>query len=304
MRRSVVWLAVILVGTTAGAVAERVTERQPLALRYAPAPGRVVRTVSWTATAVTIGDVTVAGQPPAGDTLRLDAEAVQSVTERVVEARQHGWLVERVLDSTRARARAMGGAWRDVAFDTLRPTARMTISDRLQIDDFALVQPDSVSPATREWLRNPAGTFEFAFPERAVHVGEGWATELIFPMATTLDLEEVGASLPRDAQLVARVTVTLDSIVARSSDTLAYLRLQGNFVPTTLTQAAEAGAGTAAVRGGVAGNLIWSTGWDAWVSGATRAVLNVRFDAAALEEGVQAGFQMRLDASTRFQVRP
>lgn len=278
-------------------------QAQQMQLRYAPSAGRLLRTITWTDVAATIRDLPQAGQPPSGDTLHIDVSLLQSISERALAREGNAWQVERTLDSARGRMRAMAGSWRDLAADTSRPNARMLVSDRFQVSRFSMVG-DTASSSVREWLRNPAGGFELTFPEGPVSVGSSWNSDLVFALANGVDLSQAGAQAAEGAELVAHVSMTLDSVVPRTGDTLAYLRVQGAFVPTTLSQAPEVGRGTASISGGFAGTMIWSTGWDAWVSGATRAQSVVRFDAVALEEGVQAGFELRMDVTSRFQVRP
>jgi hypothetical protein len=278
--------------------------QQTIQLRYRPEVGRTVRTVSWHEIAMTIGDLPVPGDADS-DTLRLDVEMLQSVTERVREGLGGRYVVERWIDSTRSRMRAMSGSWRDVDLDSLGVgAAHLEINERFQVQEFGLTRGDTAGPVT-EWLRNPAGTFELSFPEAAVAVGDSWSTELVMPLTTAgVELEEPGADVAKGAELVARVNVTLDSLVIRGVDTLAYLRARGSFLPLSVSQAAEVSEGSASIRGAFAGNLIWSTGWDAWVSGAARARFTVRVEVSGTEQVGGPGFEMRVLADARWQVRP
>lgn len=292
--------AAALLGTAAAEA------QQTIRLRYSPQAGRSVRTVSWTDLSMTFGDLPGTAEAAPADTLRIDLEMVQSVTERVMNAEAGRFVVERTIDSTRSRMRAMAGPWQDVPIDSAAlPMARIVVTDRLQIEQFALTQGDSAAPSA-EWLRNPAGSFELTLPEDAVAVGESWTTDLVFPLpGNRAALAEAGAdAVATGVELVARVTVTLDSLVTRGTDTLAFTRVQGSFLPLTLSEAAEVADGTASIRGAFGGSLIWSTGWDAWVSGAARARLTVQIEMAGTEETPAAGVQVRVDSETRFQVRP
>lgn len=280
--------------------------QQTIRLRYTPQAGRSVRTVSWTDLSMTFGDLPGAGEAATADTLRIDVEMVQSVTERVLNAEAGRFVVQRTIDSTRSRMRAMAGPWQDVPVDSAAlPVARLVVSDRLQIEDFTLTRGDSAAPSA-EWLRNPAGTFELTLPESAVAVGESWTTDLVFPLpGSGAALAQAGAEeVAAGAELVARVTVTLDSLVTRGTDTLAYTLVQGSFLPLMLSEAAEVAEGTASIRGAFGGTLIWSTGWDAWVSGAARAVLTVQIEMTGTEDAPAAGVEVRVNSETRFQVRP
>jgi hypothetical protein len=53
----------------------------------------------------------------------------------------------------------------------------------------------------------------------------------------------------------------------------------------------------------LAGSLVWSTGWSAYVSGATRMLLNVTL-LQPTPGGVLEGMEVGIDALYRFQVRP
>lgn len=281
--------------------------QQSMLLRYQPRVGRIVRTVAWTDVAMTIGDLPVGEAAPPGDTLRLDVELLQGVTERVLERRGTAYVVQRTLDSVRTRMRAMGGAWRDVEGDSaVRPVARLLLTERLQIEDFTLTAGDTTAPAV-EWLRNPAGTFELSFPEEPVTVGQSWTTDLVFPLTTAVEFAEIGTDVAEGAELVAQVTATLDSVVPRTTDTLAYVRVAGSFLPLTVSEAAEIAVGIMTIRGAFASTLIWSSGWAAWVSGAARARVTMRMESAATDvagEPVPGGFELRMDMRSRFQVRP
>jgi len=112
----------------------------------------------------------------------------------------------------------------------------------------------------------------------------------------------VSVWLSRVGDIVARSTLALDSLVDRGADTLAFLRVQGTLLPTTVASAAEAAEGRARLTGGFGGRLIWSTGWDAFVSGAVR--LRVRMVTFAGPPNTEVpDFTLDVDASSRFQVR-
>lgn len=303
MRADTTALLLAMLGTAVGGT-PLLEAQQAIELRYGPAVGRTLRTLAWHDVALTIGDLPEPGATLSADTLRIDVEMLQSISERVAEA-GGGFVIERWIDSTTGRVREMSGAWNDLRADPASlPAARVELTDRLQVEAFTVTRGETGSAAA-QWLRNPAGTFELVFPEAPVSVGGSWTTELVMPLPTgEQELDEVGAELTEGAELVARVDVTLDSVVARGTDTLAYLRLRGRFLPLTVSEAAEVAEGRASIRGAIAGNLIWSTGWDAWVSGAARSRFTVRVEVTGAEAIPAAGFQMQVVSDTRFQVRP
>ena len=296
----------IVLGVVVGLVGPQAVEAQAIELRYRPAIGRNLRTVSWHEVAVTVGDLPSAPGGMAGDTLRLDVEVLQSIAERVVGSQGGRYAVERAVDSTRGRSRAMSGSWRDLEFGDSAgpPAARMRITERLQIEDFVMTTGDTASPSV-QWLRNPGGMFELTFPETRVSAGDSWTTEVVFPLTLSMaGIDEPGAEIVEGAALVSRATLTLDSVVARGTDTLAFLQMRGTFLPLSVSPAAETAEAQASVSGGIAGYLLWSTGWDAWVSGTARTQITVRTRLGPAEQGPPEGFEMRVRQDTRFQVRP
>ncbi len=90
--------------------------------------------------------------------------------------------------------------------------------------------------------------------------------------------------------------VTVDSLVARANDTLAYLSVRGGFAPR-----AAQGAGGAS-GGDVVGSLVWSTGWSTFVSGAMRIRLRVGLGGSAGAPDEEVG--LLLERTVRHQVRP
>ena len=92
----------------------------------------------------------------------------------------------------------------------------------------------------------------------------------------------------------------LDSIMPRGEDTLLYLSARGQFLPVTVSTSVALGGlpATAELWGQFTSRLIWSTGWNAFVSMVLTARVYQRFEVAE-ESG---GHYPRL--RRRFQGRP
>lgn len=301
MRPEALWLTL----AATALVPARAAAQDSLLLRYRPFPGAVVHSLVWTDVTMTITDMSGAvGEIGVADSLTLETAMRHSITERVREATEGRYVVERTLDSARLRMRALGGAWAERRTDELvRRTARIVLNSRLQAGDFQLVDRQGAPPLAVDALRTPAGGYEFGFPEAPIVTGETWTAELIYPFNNPIELEGAASTLVQNAELIARATVVLDSVVPRPSDTLAYLRLSGNFLPLTIPASPATGRGPTDVTGALAGRLIWSSGWNAFVSGAARAVIMVQAAPGGGEVG-QGGTRMRFDATSRFRVRP
>lgn len=315
-------------------LARTLPAQDAVSLRYQPRRGAVVRSISWTDMSVkmalgglmdilattmvdSMGAATGDQGRAAGDSVRaalaqqsLDSIEVQLsmrqyLTEQVTDVQPGRFSVWRTVDSTRVRVRAQGEDWQEAPGSRIpRTSARVMLNDRYQISDFQMERRDSLALLVRDFLRTPQG-MEVALPENPVAAGASWTTDIVFPFSYSEALSGEGDDLPvQDAELVTRATITVDSIVVRAPDTLAYMRVSGNFLPVTVTEAVEDADAATTFTGGMAGTLIWSTGWSAFVAGSTRAVLTaeVRFTAPGTETG--QGMGMRFDATSRFQVRP
>jgi hypothetical protein len=116
-------------------------------------------------------------------------------------------------------------------------------------------------------------------PERWVAAGDHWGARLEFPLGEFLGRRPT--STP-SVTLTARATFTVDSVAARSQDTLAYVGFSGAFAPREVTD--EEGA-VLRYGGVLQGTLVWSTGWRSLVSGVTRT----RVELGAVEPDAPAG---------------
>jgi hypothetical protein len=176
----------------------------------------------------------------------------------------------------------------------------------MRVLDVERLAGEAMGPARLVPFRAFSTGMEFALPEPPVDVGQSWVSDVVLPLHEPSGIEgevEVSPWLQRVGDLVARSTFTLDSLVDRGTDTLAFLRVQGTFLPMTIASAVEAAEGRARVGGSLAGRMIWSTGWSAFVSGAVRTRVSVAtFLGAPQDES--PGVSATVDVTSRFQVRP
>jgi hypothetical protein len=273
--------------------------QESMQLRYRPSPGAVVHTLWWF-------DVTSSLADGRGDDLTIEASGLRSMTQRVVDAAGNRRIVEVTRDSLRLRRRPAGGLWTVIADSgQSQATARLEVDDRLRVQRFELLAPNETGSARTGTLRAFAAGFELSFPDEPQAPGATWTADVVIPFDEPIGIEEepgIAAWLAQASDIVARSTVTLDSIVVRSTDTLAYLQVRGTFLPTTLASAGEVAAGRARLGGAFGGRLIWSTGWQAFVAGALRYQVRMSTFSGRPEAEVPR-LVLDADISTRFQVR-
>jgi hypothetical protein len=300
MRPKTTWLC-IAAAWLATAVPPPVLAQQSIMLRYRPQPQTRIHTLWWHQGRATLRE----GAPdvPAIDSIMVETEFLRSLTSSVAEERGDFFVVEVRHDSTRARARPVGGVWRELPGLRQRVTAvRLLVDQRLRVADLQVTAGDSVTLFEIQVLRGFTSGLEFGLPDTPIAPGDTWTADIVLPVAGPDGFGEetpVAQRFVDQPEVIARSTFTVDSLVPRPSDTLAYLTVQGGFVPAVIPLQQEGVQGTLTLTGAFGGSLIWSTGWNAFVAGAFRT----RATMAAVEgEGVSV--TLRTEASSRFQVRP
>lgn len=247
------------------------------------------------------------------DSMTVQMEMQQHITEMVIEAQDGRYVVQRSVDSVTARIREQDQGWEDHDMgETWPQSAQLVLDDRLRISDFRLLTADPDQRNLPDFLRSPHGGFTLALPDDPVSPGTTWSADVTFPfnlgetMGAGAGQEEAPGSPIERAELTSQARVTLDSLVVRGPDTLAYLRARGEFAPVTETEQNEMGQGTATLSGAFAGVFVWSTAWNTFVTGSSRAqlVMDARFGAGEEEAGAGFGIGMRFTVTNRFQVRP
>ncbi len=196
-------------------------------------------------------------------------------------------------DSVLVRVRNRG-PWREFAIENADTAwVQVRMDERMQVTQMNV--GGSLVGVT-ELLPVLTGVRYLVLPERELRPSEGWTSQ------TEISVAWAGMDKGSALQgILGRAHLTLDSIVARTSDTLGFISVTGVFGPTTLV-----GAGSTTnlrASGHIKGQLVWSTGWGLFVSGATQTRLEVsRQTRGAPEDGI--GDSLTLEKTTRYQVRP
>jgi hypothetical protein len=217
----------------------------------------------------------------------------------VVEDLGDASVVSFTYDSSYAQYRVRpGGGWIE-----LRPRQGKVGPYRWLVDHH--LQRALIDPPPDVWDLNVAsgltGMVELPLPEEPVVIGERWPVSFQFPFTTQVPSRSpliIAIALP--AQGVAVV----DSVVARATDTLAYVTASVGVGPTTVPAAfgAEGGDLPVQLSGSVTASLIWSTGWQAWVSGIQTIKIDHRVRVSADDDAVAPTMQSNL--TSRFRIRP
>ena len=196
-------------------------------------------------------------------------------------------------DSVLVRVRD-GGPWREFAVENADTAwVQVRMDDRLQVTQMHV--GGSLVGVT-ELLPVLTGVPYLVLPERELRAAESWTGKT--------EISGIGAGMDRGSALpgiLGRAHLILDSIVARTNDTLGFISVTGVFGPTTLV--AAGGTSKLLASGHIMGQLVWSTGWGLFVSGVTQTRLEVsRQTGGAPEDGI--GDSLTLEKTTRYQVRP
>jgi hypothetical protein len=146
-----------------------------------------------------------------------------------------------------------------------------------------------------------AVAYHLDLPRETVDIGGEWGADLTVPFEMEIPLETPEVIV---VNLLSPATGLLDSLVVRGVDTLAYLSLTGRFLPQTVATSYQLGGGPAQAEiwGEVVGRLIWSTGWNAFVSGVMTARVNHRLEAVP-GSGVEDA-RITATITTKIHVRP
>jgi hypothetical protein len=240
----------------------------------------------------------VVGFPSMPDSTEIQSSWRTVTTQRVSQLSGTDRLISGSLDSSRARSRLGTGAREEVLLAGVQGLrGRWIMSDRLQVTGLAGGQ--SGDGAFMDALTATTAGLSFALPEAPVPVGGEWSGPFRFPLGAHLTASGKVAS---SGSIGGVATAVLDSLVARARDTLAYITVRAVASPTTLPFAAEGGIGSATFTGGFAAGLVWSTGWNAVVSGATNARVTGTVSIQRAD-GSPVNGALTLNISARHQVR-
>ncbi len=237
------------------------------------------------------------GFPELPDSTTAEVSSRASITRRTAALETGGYAVRVSYDSVTAQSRISedvrdlplpwdGGLWADYVADR-----RMVFTGPTGSNDSAAVSI----------VRAAAASPHLVLPQGGLVPGDEWSSEISMPFAM---------ELPSDSPVIIAVDLSatvagrLDSLLARGADTLAFISLRGNYSPTTLDTDYQLGGGPARVEfwGNFAGSMIWSTGWNAFVSGVVSARINQRLEAVP-GSGVEDA-RVFATVTTRIRVRP
>lgn len=219
-----------------------------------------------------------------GGTRTRELVELGGVREVAVRGRENAVAVHLNYDSIRTRVREGAGAWREQPEPDDSAWVQARFDARLRS---TVVASGGTRAGAERMLDLVTGFPRLELPARAVRAGDAWRS----PVAVRVPAVEGEAAA--DVVLMADVAVHVDSVITREQDTLAYLSVAGVLVPET--------RGVAVYGGGVRGALVWSTGWQAFVSGAARTRIEVRVLAA--ENGREES-SVIMETTVRQQVRP
>ncbi len=257
-------------------------------LRYVPRQGSMTRTVLSARGTVVLRDKT--GGVVSGDSIVGEMYHLAGVTRRVLSAGGERSLLEVTVDSLRTRARLLGQAWSERAVaDSLRHPFRVELDTRHR---WLTLSPWEAVSALPEWLG-------VEFPEEPVAEGGSWSYRSSYTVPEVLNaLFELYVNGTVDGSL----NVVLDSAVPRLTDTLIYFTVQRHLGPATLPAVDAGDSAEISLAGASSGIFVWSTGWQAFVSGSEQ--LRLRGNLRGMgREGLREA-ELTWTVVRRLQLRP
>jgi hypothetical protein len=245
--------------------------QQELTLRFSVTPGQRVQRLFQVHTRIEARSDD--GAVRVRETARLGAVREQAVVAPPTEQVLHV-----TFDSLLVRQRDGAGAWEEIRVDSVDGLwLQIALDERLAVH--RRIGP--AAAAEGALLQHLVTGFPgLVLPERPIRPSMHWelAREL-----TAAEITGGATPSPATAVLTVHLDILVDSLVARAEDTLAYLTVHGS-IPVTRQRTADGVVTT--YQGEVAGSLVWSSGWNTFVSAATRTSLR----AAVQGPDVSTGF--------------
>ena len=276
-------VAILLLHPCLGAAQER------LRLRFNPPSDVTVHTAFQTVTNVVTGD---------GDV--IETADLGSMRAIALELEGGGTVLHLAYDSVLARIRSGGLEWREFdvpGADSVWIQAR--VDERLRVSATRFGAP---LPAVTGLLDILTGIPDLTLPEQPVRVGSAWLVNSELPERVTELVPPHVGELP---SLSFAAQITLDSAVQRAQDTLGYFTVSGYIEPTSAADFRALAAEGLAVSSDINAQLVWSSGWSRFVSGANRVTMEIsrsRLSTTPIIEQSQPVLTMHV--TTRYQVRP
>ncbi len=197
-------------------------------------------------------------------------------------------------DSMRIRSREPPASWRE-----WRPEMGDSGWMQVRVDDRLRVTGTSGRP--HPGITDPValitGVRDLELPERPVAAGDRWQTTASVRLPTGMHAND-GAASP--ARLIANATAWLDSVRIRPYDTLGFVTVEGTFRRTTVTDPLQTERAAWSYTGDIIASLVWSTGWNAFVSGTNRS----RIRARRREPTAPSDQTLEWEITTRYRVQP
>ena len=268
--------------------------QEPVTLRYTPRVGALVRTITRSNGTITLRALDAAAQP-VGDSVMGEMRSWAGITRRILEGTDTSRVVEVSYDSLKTQTRLSGQQWKETALGEADKVAlNVTLNDQLHpISGNGGLAADPVANGGVASWRG------VGLPGHPVSPGAMWVVQTGYHLPTQLgDLLDVSV---RDS-ILANATVRLDSVVPQTRDTLMYLTVRETLGPITLPGTDAGAAATVEVAGSQAATLVWSTAWNAFVSGASQARVIGRLRSVSAD-GTPRASRITWNVSTTLQVR-
>ena len=260
-----------------------------LQLRYDPVRDVTVHTAFQTVTMVATGDGHV-----------IETADLGSMRAIALELAEGGIVLHMAYDSVRARIRSDGGVWREFDVpDADSAWVQASIDDQMRVSG---TRSGSRLPAVTGLVDILTGVPDLTLPEQPVKIGGAWMVDSELSERVTVSVPREIGELP---SLTFSTRITLDSTVQRTQDTLGYFTVSGYMRPTSEADVRNLATEGLAVSSEMTGQLVWSTGWHGFVSGANRVTLEIAKSQSSGRptiERVEPELVVRV--TTRFQVWP
>ena len=254
----------LLVGVSPAAL---VQGSDSIQLRFAPVLNGEIHRLFQSRTVVTI---TSGGDGHGADSVTRsvrESAALGGMRQVALQGVDGQAVLHLAFDSLSTRVRDDPGPWRELRVGGLDSLwVQVTVDDRMRL---SAPRSRGDHPGLRLLQELAVGLPGLGLPSGWVHPGERWTQELDIP---------VGVFAARPASgldtrvLTSRVTFALDSLVSRARDTLAYISLEGRFRAKVQRLPGDRFRRS---TGSLRGTLVWSTGWDTFVSQVTRIEIHV-----------------------------
>lgn len=262
-------------------------------LRFHPQVGTRVQFISETGL-----NTVLVGFPSVPDSTVIESTWRTVTTQRLVEIRGGENLLAVRFDSSRARARIGTAPRADVIMPGVEGlSGRWAVSERFATATLSGGQGGD--SAYMDALTANVGGFRFALSDTPVPVGGEWTGPFTFPLGAHVS---ASGKIVSSGSIGGRATAVLDSLVPRGADTLAYITVRAVANPTTVHVAAEGGVGTGTFTGGFAASLLWSTGWNAFVSSVTNGIVTGTVSINRAEGPVNGGLSINIAARQRVRL--